>query len=106
MTSLDIIKRAIITEKTLNLAKTGCFTFAVAPLARKEHIKAAIENIFKVEVQRIKTLKIKGKTKRSSRSRRVVRQLDGKKAIVFLAPGQKIDLFTIEEEKSAKKTKK
>ncbi|MFH1841039.1 MAG: 50S ribosomal protein L23 [Candidatus Shapirobacteria bacterium] len=101
-----IIKKPVITEKTMKLASTGWFTFEVDLRANKNQIREVVAEAFKVKVMEVKTARQKGKEKRR-RSGGTSRKPDRKKAIVKLAPGQKIDLFAVEnkDEKHKKKNK-
>ena len=89
----DIIKRPIITEKSMSLKEQfNKYTFAVDPKANKIEIKNAVEAIFNVKVTKVNTIRQYGKTKRfrgyeGQRS-------DYKKAMVTLAEGQNIDVTT------------
>ena len=79
-------------EKSSNGGETNQFTFKVAPDATKPEIKEAVEELFKVDVESVQTLNVKGKTKRF---RGVPgRRSDFKKAIVTLAEGQSVDITT------------
>ena len=69
------------------------YTFEVAGEATKRTIKAAVERLFNVRVTRVNTVTIPGRMKR--RGAQTYRTSGYKKAIVTLAPGQKIDLETI-----------
>ncbi len=82
----------IMTEKSLELAKKGSYTFRVEVGLGKYGIKKLIEEVFGVHVRTIRTMNIKGEIKRtlSGRKRRV---MPSKKAIVTLAEKEKIDLF-------------
>jgi|SRR3989344_9086594 len=91
-TDNSIIK-PIITEKSMADVALGKFTFAVVPDAGKRDIKRDIEKAFKVTVMHVATMMVKGKTKRVGTRRQEVTLTPGKKAIVKLAKGQKIDLF-------------
>ncbi len=111
MNLYHLIKKPIITEKSLKLAGTGLFTFSVDPKATKNQIKEAVVKHFGVKVVSVHTMTVVGKTRRQPRRRSNYQTSDWKKALVQLAPGQKIDLFTIEETKPAalpapKKSKK
>lgn len=87
----------IITEKTIELAKKGEYTFRVDRNMTKAKIKSLVENVFGVHVKRVRTTKEAGEVKRTIWGRkRVIKP--GKKAIVKLAEKEKIDLF---EEKKA-----
>jgi len=86
----EVLRRAVITEKSMRGVEVGKYTFEVARDATKPEIRAAVERVFGVRVTKVNTLVIPGKTKR--RGRYTYRTPDGKKAVVTLAPGQKIDL--------------
>ncbi len=87
----DIIIKPVITEKSMNLLADNKYTFVVDRRANKTEIKNAIENIFSVKVDNVRTISIKGKLKRMGRFEG--RTPNRKKAIVTLKPGQKIRLF-------------
>jgi len=93
----DVIRRPLITEKNTMLMEYGQYTFEVAPDANKIQIREAVEKTFKVSVKAVNTLNVKPKKKSRSASRRGGR-INGtepgwKKAIVTLAPGERIDIF-------------
>lgn len=67
------------------------YTFEVDMRANKVQIKEAVEQIFKVEVEKVNTLKVKGKLRRMGRHEGYTS--DWKKAIVTLKPGQSIEVF-------------
>jgi large subunit ribosomal protein L23 len=93
-----ILKRPIITEKTLFLAnKTNSFTFEVSPTATKTQISEAVEQLFNVKVTGISTV-MRGRSLRRTGSRRVTTLVPRKKkAIVTLEKGQSIALFDLSE---------
>jgi len=66
-------------------------TFKVDRRANKVEIKKAVERIFKTKVMDVKTLNIKGKKRRVGRN--MGKRPDWKKAIVRLAPGEKVEFF-------------
>ncbi|OAG27240.1 50S ribosomal protein L23 [Thermodesulfatator autotrophicus] len=87
-----IILKPVITEKSMMLKeKNNQVTFWVAPDANKIEIKQAVESLFDVKVEKVQTIRVKGKPKRMGRfeGRRSLR----KKAIVRLAPGHNIEIF-------------
>lgn len=94
-----VIIRPIISEKSMLLAQNGIYTFEVAKTANKNQIGQAIEKSFKVSVINIATGVIKGKEKRFGSKRSPKKMTDGKKAMVTVKKGDKIDLFDIKEEK-------
>jgi large subunit ribosomal protein L23 len=94
-TVYDILKRPLITEKSsFQSGKLNQYAFEVAPGATKPQIKAAVETLFDVQVERVNVLVLPPKRSRRARSRRLlVRRSSLKKAIVTLAAGQSIDVF-------------
>lgn len=87
--SLSIIKSPLMTEKSTNLNQFNKYTFFVSKDSNSFEIKQAVENIFKVKVEKINTLIIRGKLKSFKGS--VGSKKDQKKAIVTLAEGNTID---------------
>lgn len=88
----DIIRRPVITEKTsIQKEVSNQFTLEVDRMANRVEIKKAVEGIFNVKVARVRTMQVKGKTKR--RGWIVGKRRDWKKAIVTLMPGERIDFF-------------
>ena len=88
----DAIVAPVITEKATLLSEQNKVVFQVAADATKDEIAAAVEALFKVNVTKVNTLNVKGKTKRF---RGIVgRRADVKKAVVTLAEGQSIDITT------------
>ncbi len=85
----QLIKGPIITEKAhLQKADGNKVTFRVDASANKIEIRKAIEAMFKVKVLQVNTVSILGKSKRMGRTEG--KRSDWKKAIVTLAPGEKI----------------
>ncbi|MCS6837320.1 MAG: 50S ribosomal protein L23 [Bdellovibrionaceae bacterium] len=89
---MSLIKRVLMTEKTVRQSEMGCYTFEVARNATKEQIRRAVENLFGVEVKSVNTLIARGKT-RWSRKGHLIKPSKWKKAVVTLKEGQKIALF-------------
>lgn len=87
----DILIRPLVTEKSTALMQEGKYTFVVANGANKIEIGAAVEEIFKVKVASVNTVRVLGKTKRMGRTQG--KRPDYKKAIVKLAPGESIEFF-------------
>ena len=88
----DTILAPLITEKATRLSELNKVVFRVAGDASKDEIAAAVEALFKVNVTKVNTINVKGKTKRF---RGIIgRRADVKKAIVTLAEGQSIDITT------------
>ena len=89
---LDTIISPIVTEKSTSLSEFNKIVFKVHKGSSKNSIKKSIEKIFKVNVVKINTIKMKGKIK-------IVRNKKAskpgfKKAIITLKKGQSIDLAT------------
>ncbi len=90
MRLLQVILAPVITEKaTLIADKNEQVIFRVAPDATKPEIKAAVELLFKVQVEAVKVANVKGKVKRTGRF--MGRRDNWKKAYVCLAPGQELN---------------
>ena len=88
----DVIIRALITEKGTRMRETGNrYLFQVDPAANKIEIKSAVELVFEVTVESVRTQNVLGKTKRLGRN--VGRRPAWKKAIVTLKEGDNIELF-------------
>jgi len=92
MSSYDIILAPVITEKSTRLSEANQVIFRVARHATKPEIKRAVEQLFKVKVKAVNTVKIQGKIK-AFQGRRFQRS-DVKKAIITLAGGYQIDVTT------------
>lgn len=85
----DIIKSPVVTEKLARHAEAGnVVVFRVRPDANKIEIKNAVESIWKVDVEAVRTINYEGKMKRMGRF--AGRRARWKKAIVTLAEGQSI----------------
>ena len=91
----EIILSPLITEKTTVLKETqGILAFRVHRRANKVEIRQAVEALFKVKVDAVRTQQVGGKEKRVGRF--TGRRPDWKKAYVRLAPGQKmIEYFEV-----------
>lgn len=88
----SIVRRALVTEKGTRLREGhNGFLFEVARDANKIQVKQAIEAIFNVKVETVRTLRVHGKPKRLGRY--AGHRPDWKKAVVTLKKGDSIDLF-------------
>jgi large subunit ribosomal protein L23 len=87
----QVIKKPLVTEKSTNLQVKQNYMFKVDTRANKKQIKAAVEKMFKVSVTNVNVLIVPGKEKTVGRHR--VQRPSWKKAIVTLAPGNKIEFF-------------
>ena len=90
----DVLKRPVDTEKTRFQGDLGepQYSFEVDRRASKQQIKAAVEQIFDVNVLKVRIVNVKPKHGRYGR-RVVVRKPGWKKAIVTLSWGQRLDIF-------------
>ena len=87
----DVIIRPLLTERsTILKEKFNQYLFDAAKGATKTDIKRAVEELFKVSVEGVRTMTVKGKFRRQGRSAGY--RSDWKKAIVTLQKGQKIDI--------------
>lgn len=91
MNPRDVLLRPLITEKTTNMMQDNKYTFIVPLTVNKVQVRQAVEQIFKVKVLAVNTIRVMGKTKRMGRTQG--KRPDYKKAIVKLAPGQRIEFF-------------
>ncbi len=85
----DVILKPLITEKSTRLKESHReVCFEIAPDANKIEVKKAVEELFKVRVERVTIVNLKGKTKRLGRT--LGRTKDRRKAYVKLKPGEKM----------------
>lgn len=91
-TPYDVILRPIVTETSMMGMEEKKYTFEVDKRANKTEIKAAIEEIFGVKVEKINTLNVKGKPKRQGRF--LGKTAGWKKAVIKLtADSKEIEFF-------------
>jgi len=83
----DIIKRPVITEESSELMANKRYVFEVDLKATKTEIKSAVEQIFKVKVVKVNTMRVPAKPKRYGRYEGYTNEW--KKAIVQLSPDSK-----------------
>ena len=88
----DILLAPVVSEKSYSLLDENKYTFLVAPEANKTEIKIAVEAVFNVNVIRVNTSNRKGKVRRTRRG--FGKRPDTKRAIVTVADGQRIDIFS------------
>ena len=88
----DTLLAPIITEKSTLVAEENKIIFRVPLTATKPDIMEAVEALFKVDVTKVNTILVKGKTKRFRGQ--LGRRSDFKKAIVTLKDGQSVDITT------------
>ena len=87
----DVLLRPVISEKSYGLLDENKYTFIVRPDANKTQIKIAVEHVFNVTVLDVNTLNRQGKRKRTRTG--FGKRKDTKRAIVSLAPGDRIEIF-------------
>ena len=87
----DVLKKPVLTEKSLTLLQENKYTFDVDVNANKIEIRNAVEKMFNVKVESVKVMNVRPKTKRVGRYTGKTNRR--RKAIVKLAEGHKIDLF-------------
>lgn len=93
-----IIKRPIITEKSMKLAGKHMYTFEVERWANRDAIAKAVADKFNVKVVNVKTVNVKGETKSQKRVRKFYQTSGFKKAIIRIGKTQKIALFETPKE--------
>jgi large subunit ribosomal protein L23 len=91
MDSRQVIIRPVVSEKSYALMAEGKYTFRVADRAHKTQVRHAVEEIFGVHVRSVHTSRVRAKPKRRGLSLGTSRAW--KKAVVQLAPGERIELF-------------
>lgn len=87
----SIIRRPVVTERSMDLLDQNKYTFIVDIKATKPQIKEAVEQIFDVSVEKVNTMRVTGKKRRMGRYEG--KRPDWKKAIVTVKEGQHIELF-------------
>jgi large subunit ribosomal protein L23 len=88
----DVIKKPLFTEKGMAMKESeNKLLVHVATEANKHEIKQAMEEIFKVKVEKVATVLMKGKLKRHGKF--IGKRSDKKKAIVTLKHGEKLDFI-------------
>ncbi|WP_339047549.1 50S ribosomal protein L23 [Spiroplasma endosymbiont of Colias croceus] len=92
----EVIVKPVLTEKTYKQMAEGIYTFTVNRKANKSHVKKAFEQIFEVKVANVNIINSKPKTKTVGRF--VGKTSAVKKALIKLAPGEQLSLFSSEEQ--------
>ncbi len=86
-----VLVKPLITEKISEAASLGKYAFMVTPSANKPTIKKAINAVYGVRVRNVRIINVIGKSVRYGRS--FGKRKDWKKAIITLAPGEKIEIY-------------
>ena len=87
----DVLLAPVISEKSYGLLDENKYTFLVRPDANKTQIKIAVEQVFNVRVLDVNTINRQGKRKRTRTG--FGRRKNTKRAVVSLAPGDRIEIF-------------
>ncbi|MEW5990879.1 MAG: 50S ribosomal protein L23 [Chloroflexota bacterium] len=98
LTAPEIVLRPVISEKSIDESSRGKYTFAVHPDANKIQIKAAIEELYKTDKVTVVAVNVLTRQPRKkvtgTRRGRITGRISGwRKAVITLAPGQKIQFF-------------
>jgi large subunit ribosomal protein L23 len=88
----DILLAPVVSEKSYGLLDQNKYTFLVHPDANKTEIKIAVETVFDVKVTSVNTVNRLGKRRRTRTG--WGKRNDTKRAIVSVAEGQRIDIFS------------
>ena len=92
MDDYNIIIRPLVTEQGMHFANVkGAYSFQVNKKANKTQIRNAVQRIYNVKVQKVRTANRKGKYRRKGKTSGMTPSW--KKAVVFLDPDFHIDLF-------------
>ncbi|MGI6278194.1 MAG: 50S ribosomal protein L23 [Patescibacteria group bacterium] len=88
----DVIKKPLISEKSMKMAEDNRYTFIVDTAASKNQIKKAVEAIFGVNVVGVRTAILK-KKKKTLPTRKTIYPSPVKKATIELKKGEKLDIY-------------
>ncbi len=91
--------KPILTEKSLDLAKKGKYSFWVEPSLRKPQIRKLVSDLFGVHVKKVSSINYKKQVERSFLRKGLKIKRARKRAIVTLLPKEKIALFEGGKEK-------
>jgi len=91
ISSSEILNSAHVTEKATDLTKKRQYVFNVSPGANKTEIKRAVEDVYGVDVESVRTIKVPGRERRLGRHKGW--KSGYKKAIVKVAEGQEIEIL-------------
>ncbi len=95
-----ILRRPIITEKSMRLAKGGLYSFEIDKNATKPMVAKAVTDKFSVKVMAVKIINIKGQIKTQKAARLEYKMPGIKKAMVQVIKGQKIAIFETPKEEA------
>ncbi len=95
-----VLKRPIITEKSMRLAQGGQYSFEIDKNATKPMVAKAVADKFSVKVMAVKIINIKGQIKTQKAARKEYKMQGIKKAMVQVGKGQKIAIFETPKEEA------
>ncbi len=93
-----VLRKPIVSEKSMKLASSGLYTFLVDKGATKPAIARAVQEQFKVDVLKVATVNISGEIKMQRRVRKYYQTAGFKKALVQVKKGQSIPIFETPKE--------
>jgi large subunit ribosomal protein L23 len=88
-----VIRKPVVTEKSMANQQKSVYTFIVAPDATKPEVKHSVEKAFNVKVEDVRTVQVKGKYKRMKNQLLEGKRKDWKKAYVTLKEGFRLDII-------------
>jgi len=88
-----VIKKPLVTERSMANQQKRVYTFVVERTANKQEIQHAVEKVWNVKVEQVRTLVVKGKAKRMKNMLLEGRRKDWKKAYVTLKEGSRLDII-------------
>ncbi len=89
----QILRKPLVTEKSMARQQQSTYTFIVAMEANKTDVRRAIEKVYNVKVDQVRTIRVKGKLKRMKNMLLEGRRKDWKKAYVTLKEGYRLDII-------------
>lgn len=89
----EVIKKPVVTEKSMANQRKNVYTFIIAPDATKPEVKHSVEKVFNVQVAAVRTMKVRGKLKRMKNMLLEGKRKDWKKAYVTLKEGFRLDII-------------
>ncbi|MBU1110985.1 50S ribosomal protein L23 [Patescibacteria group bacterium] len=98
----EVIIKPVLTEKSSSHVARNQYTFEVYRKATKLDITRVVEELFGVEVYKVRVINRRGKRKHVGRTRREKTMPSRRFAVITINPKQKIDLFEVEEESAGK----
>ena len=89
----EIIRKPLVTEKSMARQQKSVYTFLVDPSATKPEVLHAVEKAFNVKVAAVRTVTVRGKVKRMKNMLLEGKRKDWKKAYVTLKEGFRLDII-------------